>query len=358
MALSDDLIFAGIGAATSIGLSLAENNTSLLAGCTRFRLDKRRRAIKDGSPLQLAKLETLDDELSSVERMRTLAKWALKDAISNARDTYHIDLNRLPPVPVLLSLPAERPGLAKDQIKALAQDICRMVPNHSESATGIVDGVHTGFIQAILKADALLRQGTTKLCVVGAIDSAIDIEYLHCLERLGRLKGRNMAHGAIPGEGAAFALISHAPIAQQKHEVSAIRIRAVGHSVEPKLWYEEQATIGQGLTEAIAQALPPNERVDVCYSDLNGESWRSSEWDFAYLRNGDSFAHPIDLRHPADCWGDLGAASGGLLCAYAAADLCNGIDPGRTGLVITASDTRPWRAACFLERSYLKGTAT
>jgi 3-oxoacyl-[acyl-carrier-protein] synthase-1 len=357
MALSDDLIFAGIGASTSIGLSLAENNTSLLAGITRFRMDKRRRAVKDGTPIQLAKLDTLDEELSVLDRMKVLGKWAFMDAISNAIDTYHLDLNRLPPIPVLLSIPPARPGLSKEQVQALAQEICGWLPNHSTKDCAVVDGGHAGFIQAIAQADLLIKKGVAKLCVVGAIDSAIDLEYLHWLERLGRLKGQQMPNGLIPGEGAAFALVARAATVQQKYSVSAIRIRSLGHAIEPKLWYQEEATIGQGLTEAIAQALPPNERVDVCYSDLNGESWRSSEWDFAYLRNGDSFAHPIDLRHPADCWGDVGAASSGLLCAYAAADLCNGIDAGRTGLVVAMSDTRPWRAACFLERSVLKGTA-
>jgi len=126
---------------------------------------------------------------------------------------------------------------------------------------------------------------------------------------------------------------------------------ACSAAVEPQPWYSDRPTLGDGLTRALhalfeAEALEGS-RADVTYCDLNGESWRVDEWVYAYLRTGKRHGEPLDLRHPAACWGDVGAASGTLLAGLAAFEIARQ-NSTQTMLVWTASDTGPYRTACVL----------
>ena len=114
-------------------------------------------------------------------------------------------------------------------------------------------------------------------------------------------------------------------------------------------------TLGEGLTRAFRDAfaaapLAPAQ-VRVTYSDMNGEPWRAEEWSYAYVRTGKHHASPLDHRHPAAYWGDVGAASGPLLAGLAALDLEQELDPGSIALLWAASDVQPFRSACLLRRA-------
>jgi 3-oxoacyl-[acyl-carrier-protein] synthase-1 len=88
---------------------------------------------------------------------------------------------------------------------------------------------------------------------------------------------------------------------------------------------------------------------DVVLCDLNGESYRATEWSYAMARTfRDGQAVP-PLVHPADCLGDVGAATGGVLLALAAAAMKKGLAPWKTALVWCSSDNGE-RAACAVNR--------
>jgi 3-oxoacyl-[acyl-carrier-protein] synthase I len=97
-------------------------------------------------------------------------------------------------------------------------------------------------------------------------------------------------------------------------------------------------------------AMPPNAKAAVTYCDLNGESWRVDEWSYAYFRTSNYHGEPLNLQHPADCWGDLGAASGVFLAGFAALDLARLPTNRGIALVWTASDTTADRSACLLRK--------
>ncbi len=130
------------------------------------------------------------------------------------------------------------------------------------------------------------------------------------------------------------------------------RILAVGRGEEPRCWWGQDPTIGTGLTHAFQAAFrgpaAPAGQVRVTYSDMNGEGWRAEEWSYAYVRTGKRHASPLDHRHPAASWGDVGAAAGPLLVGLAALDLARYFDPDTTALVWAASDQRSFRSACLL----------
>ncbi len=85
------------------------------------------------------------------------------------------------------------------------------------------------------------------------------------------------------------------------------------------------------------------------YSSMNGEHYWAKECAVAMLRNEHHLQEQITVAHPADCYGDLGAATGSVLMGLAAHALLT-TDPGPTAhLVYSASDGAP-RAAVRVEK--------
>ena len=82
--------------------------------------------------------------------------------------------------------------------------------------------------------------------------------------------------------------------------------------------------------------------------DLNGEPYRANELGFSITRLARRFAAPGEFLAPADCWGDVGAASGPLFAAIAIAAGARGYGRGPRNL-LWASSEGGQRSAALLE---------
>lgn len=93
--------------------------------------------------------------------------------------------------------------------------------------------------------------------------------------------------------------------------------------------------------EQLRQALPgPVSPIGVTFAGFNGENFDAKMWGVASLRHREFFAPGMLLEHPADKFGDTGAATGAILMAMAAQALAGA---SRTGpaLIWAASDREP-----------------
>jgi 3-oxoacyl-[acyl-carrier-protein] synthase-1 len=73
--------------------------------------------------------------------------------------------------------------------------------------------------------------------------------------------------------------------------------------------------------------------------DQNGEPYRADEFGFALVRLSERFSGGSDFLAPADCWGDVGAASGPLFVALAAAAAERGYARGPYYLAWASSES-------------------
>ena len=109
--------------------------------------------------------------------------------------------------------------------------------------------------------------------------------------------------------------------------------------------------LGEGLTAAVQTAVsglnPPAQRVGDVYCDINGERYRSEEWGFVCLRLSHYFDDPTAFHSPAECWGDVGAASGPLLSMLACQAFARGYATGVRALVWASSEGGHRGAAVF-----------
>ncbi len=72
---------------------------------------------------------------------------------------------------------------------------------------------------------------------------------------------------------------------------------------------------------------------------MNGEPYRADEFAYTIVRHGGRFVDASDFLTPADCWGDVGAASGPLFVVLAATSGQRGYAKGALTLFWTSSDS-------------------
>ncbi|OLD92129.1 MAG: hypothetical protein AUG84_02150 [Chloroflexi bacterium 13_1_20CM_4_66_7] len=182
--------------------------------------------------------------------------------------------------------------------------------------------------------------------LAGGIDCYRDLYVLGTLDMEQRVKSAANLDGFVPGEGAAFLLLSRAdagagPLAA---------VTQVAQALENGHLYSEQPYRGDGLAVAIQQlvqlgaAAGPIQEV---YSSMNGENHWAKEWGVAFVRNAPAFLQDHGMHHPADCYGDTGAACAVLMVGLAALGIKQGYR--RSPALVYGSSDRGQRAAVVVK---------
>src|SRR5436190_1170801 len=117
-------------------------------------------------------------------------------------------------------------------------------------------------------------------------------------------------------------------------------VSVVAQTMEPGHLYSEEPYRGDGLAQAVQQLAQlggfggPIQEV---YSSMNGENHWAKEWGVVRIRANGTFSAEQGMHHPADCYGDTGAACGPLMTGLAALGLREGYR-GAPALVYASSD--------------------
>ena len=115
----------GLGARTSVGLSAPSSAAAVRAGITRisehpYMIDK------SGESMIVAMASYLPDDAVGIERFWKLALPAAQEAFN----FLSILTGGLPPIPLIVGLPAERPGLPGNLAGEIANRFKDMVYEH------------------------------------------------------------------------------------------------------------------------------------------------------------------------------------------------------------------------------------
>jgi 3-oxoacyl-[acyl-carrier-protein] synthase-1 len=191
-----------------------------------------------------------------------------------------------------------------------------------------------------LCAAMLELQAGREAVLVGGVDSCLDLTWLAHMDSEQRLLGPGRRDGFVPGEAAAFLLLHRV---RPGATASLTCIKAAGQAEDPGHRYSQEPALGVGLATAISNTmsqLPEADTINTCFAGLNGESFGAKAWGVAHIRHHERFASALHFEHPADSFGDVGAAMGPLLLALADETLRSGHRPGPM-LVWAASDTAP-----------------
>jgi len=317
---TEPVFVVGLGAATSVGRDAWSSAAAVRAGINLFG-EHPFMIDTAGAPMRIARADWLDIGLSGVERFEALLLPSIEQAIE--------PLVRLAAsaavsgMALSLGLPGGRPGVPDDLQSDLLQ---RIAGRHGQlfGAAATFPAGHAAGLLAVEAAARRLQQGGLGACVVAGVDSYIEPEALEWLESCEQLHGAgplNNAWGFIPGEAAGALLLMRSDTMQQLGLEPLAQVLGIGSALEEKCIKTRTVCIGEGLTQAFRTALaslPADAQVTDVYCDMNGEPYRADEYGFACLRTKDGLAAPSEFVAPADCWGDVGAASGPLYLALSA----------------------------------------
>jgi 3-oxoacyl-[acyl-carrier-protein] synthase-1 len=177
---------------------------------------------------------------------------------------------------------------------------------------------HTAGPWALREACSALRERAVDVAVVSGLDSHLHRPHLDKLIGRAQVKTALDPNGLIPGEAGAAVVLERQADARTRQAPILARVGSISASsgavpYSPELPVRAEA-LSDVLQEALHEAAAPFGRIIV---DLNGERWRFLEWGLAETRCGRHLTPGWQLWHPADCLGDVGAASGPLFLCLA-----------------------------------------
>lgn len=332
----------GVGMLTPIGANAQMTAASVRAGISAYQASAVQN--KQFNPMTMClvpddALPPLDEELiklaltSRQQRMLRLATPAVKQLADKLTK----------PVPLMLCGPEKMPGrrsVVSDKfLKQLA--IQTKVPIDLENSYVFPEGRASGFY-ALEAAIQFLESGKHSQVMIGAVDSFMDLYLLSTLDSDDRILAEGVMDAFSPGEAAVFILLKLAD------STSKIKIYPPGLADEPGHRYSNEPYKGEGLANAVAEAISNSDagKIKTILASFNGENFSAKEWGVAAIRNQENIDSDFNMIHPADCYGDIGAATGPVLMALAAIGMIKGYYQ-KPSLVWASSEIQQ-RAAVYM----------
>ncbi len=226
-------------------------------------------------------------------------------------------------IPLLLSMP-EPILLPEDGLPPLPSELCKNLnPWLNQNLIRCFHSGRAAGVQAIAFAFQYLAE--YPYILVGGSDSHEDPLILEHLEKSGRLSTPETMNGFVPGEGASFLLLTPFKELAKVIDGNVLEISEPGISEETGHLYSDHPYKGEGLNSAFKKAIENNggqiQNIHSIYSSMNGENFWAKEYGVAHLRNFTAANKQAHIEHPADCFGDLGAATATALITLAATHL-------------------------------------
>jgi 3-oxoacyl-[acyl-carrier-protein] synthase I len=354
MSAPPTLVIESVGALCAVGRGIKQVYASVRAGIGRVSASP----VYDRhfEPIGMAlfpedALEPLDEKLEPLpltgrrRRIIRLAAPPLREAVAEVPENAR-------PMPVFLGLPEPRPGelpmTAAQIVGALGEQAGVVV---DEAASQVFPRGRAAALIALEAGTRCLTEKRAESVLVGGVDTYLDLALLNELDLEGRIHGERVIHGFIPGEGAAFLLLTSARRERGgSSQAPTVTMLGVGTAQDPGHRYSDKPALGEGLSRALEKmlaAIPrPPAPIANTFAGFNGEMFGSKEWGVANMRHLDLFSPETQIAHPADCFGDTGAATGALLLVLAYTALARGDRAGP--ILVFASSDREDRACALL----------
>lgn len=258
------------------------------------------------------------------------------------------------PVPLLFAGPEVYPGvntqLSAEFLKALTDQLGESVAADKSRCVNIG---RPGVIEAIKLAFHYLYDVGHTSVLVGGADSYQHTALLKLLDEQDRVAAQRLRPSGgtdafAPGEGAGFLLLTRDPKQAQVFQGRCVSLSHPGFGYETGHLFNDKPYLGEGLDQAVKQALSTRHSpalIKNVYSSANGERYWGKELGVALTRSEAHF-HGPKVHHPAEYYGDLGAATGAVLIGLASQTAFR--LPGDDTHLIYSSADQSYRAAICL----------
>lgn len=346
------LYIAGMGVITAVGAN---------APMTAALIDAQMSAYAEtdyigqgGQPVMMAAVpdlvfEEVEAQIGDGDRFNARHDRVIKMAIIAMREAC-AQHDTQQPVPLILAMP---PGPGDEAgLTPLVQNLernCKPWIN-AEQTRRIHSGRAAG-IEAIDFAFRYLYDLPDEFLLVGGSDSYRDDARLGPLVDAERLLVVGARDGFAPGEAAGFLLLTRKPERALRRGGHIVALNPPGIAEELGHLYSQEPYRGDGLDLAFKQALANHhsqQKIHRVYSSMNGEHHWAKEYGVAFIRNKPHFHEPVEIEHPAEYYGDIGAATAPVLIALAAEHLFN--NAKATADLVYSSSDHTQRGAIVIEK--------
>ncbi|MES2355103.1 MAG: hypothetical protein V4568_12030 [Pseudomonadota bacterium] len=244
---------------------------------------------------------------------RTRLVKMLASAISECLN--NLDPAQLPAVPLLLCVSeVDRPGRTEDLDNKLYEALqSELGWQFNKSHSLIIPQGRISAAIALAHARKLIYEHNIPFVLIAAVDSLLVAAALDEFEDSRRILTDKNSNGFIPGEAASAVLVGRS----SKEGVGQLLCTGIGYALERATIHSEEPLRADGLSEAIKNAL--NEAacdmgdMDFRITDNSGEHYYFKEAALALTRTLRRRKETMDIWHPADCIGEVGAAIGPAL---------------------------------------------
>ncbi len=334
--MADVLGIDALAAISPVGNDLRQTASSVRARVNRFAPHPALECVsgdheseEPSEPVVMGLCRRFPSELEGAERLVSMLLACLGDMLLGEE----IAADDLASSAFLLALPANDVAVAEWGLgEAFGSDLWLRAGLPSPAVFETNQSGHTGSCELIQRAFDLLMEGSATSCFVAGVDSYNADARVALLDESKSLRSSRNHDGFIPGEAASLLRLSLPGAASAR---ALLERPTFGR--EPQPVSGGRHSTGEGLAESI-RAMSDGRRWGRVYCDLNGQSYRFAEWGLMRTRLAAELCDDIALVHPADCLGDVGAATGGILVGCAVAALERGYAGDSQALLWTASD--------------------
>ena len=350
--MSSDLAYiCATGMLTAVGDDTISTASAVRAGINRYRKSIVYNDRFDSEILSLvpdeclsplsSKLDSITSMTSRQVRMLRLATPAINAAL--------VKFPKDRPIALFLSLPETIPNLPVPATDAFLDHlILQSEANIDRSKSSVYPYGRAGGMMALEAAMQALESETHDFALVGGVDTYLDLMLLSTLDADKRVAAHDVMDTFTPGEGAGFLLLASQRVRQYLGRGIFSMIAKPGLASEKGHRYSDEPYLGDGLAEAFALSLEDQQPIPIktIYASFNGENFGAKEYSVACTRNSDKIDTDVKIEHPADCFGDIGAAFAPVMLGLASIGLYKNYIKGPV-LAFCASEGEHRGAACI-----------
>jgi len=319
------------GMVTGLGYNAPATLAALRAGVSGVRSETWP-DDESGEPVRCARV-SLPQRHAGTALLTDLVTPAIDECLraANQTDAQH--------VPLLLGVAhPSRPGRPADLDQTLLPQIYERLRSPVCRDSKMYAGDQAGCAFALAEARRLIEARVADHVLIAGVDTFIDRASVNAYAERRRLLTEANFNGFLPGEAGAAVLV-----AAQPGEAGGLQIAGAGYGRESATIDDTKPLRGIGLTAAIKEALQSAglTMADISFrvTDLSGEHYKFKEAMFALMRLEQVPPdEPLDLWHPIEYLGEIGAAILPCIFAWTGDALRRGYAPGPRALIHLGSD--------------------
>jgi 3-oxoacyl-[acyl-carrier-protein] synthase-1 len=318
----------GCGMMTGVGLTADASCAAIRCAIDNFQ---ETRFIARGGEWIIGSEVPLEEAWRGIPRLARLLAGPLRECLDQVPDVAPES------IPVLLCVAEEdRPGRLDGLGDPLFFQACELLDVRFHERTRIIAQGRVGGAVGLHHASRMIHEHGIRHVIIAGVDSYLTAGTLRAYDERERLLTPDNSNGLIPGEAGAAVLVG-LPGAGR-----GLVCLGMGFAQEHATIESEEPLRADGLRNAIAKGLAAAGltmgELDYRITDIGGEQYQFKEASLALSQLLRERKEEFDIWHPADCTGEIGAASlPSMLCVslYAA---CKGYAPGARILAHLGND--------------------